>query len=504
MAGIEQIPMMGRLTQFNGAEQVTNALNAPIEAQARGFQSAQFTDAMLARAVQKGAESPQAWDAAMQEAAKNGVAEASEYIGKWNPLLVDRLSSTYAARTQNPAALGGGGARAAGGGIAGGGGAAAAPDNVDLYAAKPEQLKKSLEAIDMGLQLLQQPGLTYEDYQQGIERIKATGHPEAEKFRNILSELNFGPESVRGLYDKLKSGREQIAGRLTPETLGLPERTETYNATMSEAGPVVTTQPMGGGEPSFKFAPVGGSANPAFQPPPRTGGRSAGAADATLNEPTLRRMAEQYLAGDKSVFTNLGRGAQGAANVVALREMVGTVAEERGMKGGDIARVIGEFEGFKAGQRTMGNRSASVLMAATEAGKMANLVLETSDLVDRTDFPSLNSLLIAVRKGTGDPNVIKLNTAINSFINIYARAIAPTGQGATVSDKDHAREMLEQAYADGQVEGAIDIMLREIQLAKETPGEVKKTFGDQMGYGGGGTKEPAPQETNDKTPDWAR
>ena len=132
-----------------------------------------------------------------------------------------------------------------------------------------------------------------------------------------------------------------------------------------------------------------------------------------------------------------------------------------------------------------------------------SFVDNATELVDRLEA-SLNSLLIAVRKGTGDPNVIKLNTAINSFINIYARAIAPTGQGATVSDKDHAREMLEQAYADGQVEGAIDIMLREIQLAKETPGEVKKTFGDQMGYGGGGTKEPAPQETNDKTPDWAR
>ena len=273
MAGLEQIPMMGRLTQFSGADVATNALNAPLEHQARALQGQQFSDAMLARAVQIGAGSPEAWDAAMQKAAEQGVPEAAGFVGKWNPLTVDRMMSSLQGRTQAP---GGVGIEARGRGAAGGGIASAPPDNTDVYATTPDKLKSSLEAINMGLQLLSQPGLSVADYHAGIERIKnlrtatsPNGHPEAEKFKTILNDLNLAnPETadkaIRELRARLEGGREQIAQRLGPETLGLPERTEDVTTQMSEAGPINIRRPVGGGPASADFAPVRGDANPAF------------------------------------------------------------------------------------------------------------------------------------------------------------------------------------------------------------------------------------------------
>lgn len=490
MAGLEQIPMMGGLTQFSGADVATNVLNAPLERQARDLQGRQFSDAVLMRAVQMGGDSPEAWDAEMKKAAEQGVPEAAKFVGKWNPLTVDRLQQSLGARTQSASATGGARSQSpmAAGPMATPGIQGSGPGGAyNFDTLSKDILTRSYEGMGMFLDIMRSiPGeVSYNDFTSAIDFLKANGHPEAEQMRAAIpSELSFANKFsplIRGIRDT----REKLGQRLAPEQMGLPyqEPQPTYSSAVTEAGPMNVRTPIGGGPSSYEFPTISGKPNPAFLPQPRTGGRASGAADVTLNEQTLRRMAEQYLGGDRTVFQNLGRGAQGSANVVALREMVGTIGEERGLSGGDIARIIGEFEGFKAGQRSMGTRGANVLMAATEAGLMADIVTETSDAVDRTEFPNLNAVANAVSKGVGGVEVVKFNTALNSFINVYARAIAPSGQGPTVSDKEHAREMLNIAYSKGQVGGAIDIMLREIEAAKATPGKVKKEFGDQMGYG---------------------
>ena len=49
----------------------------------------------------------------------------------------------------------------------------------------------------------------------------------------------------------------------------------------------------------------------------------------TLSDEEKRSMAEQYLAGDKSVLQNLGRGVQGSSNLVALRGEIAKQAAEQ-------------------------------------------------------------------------------------------------------------------------------------------------------------------------------
>jgi hypothetical protein len=198
-----------------------------------------------------------------------------------------------------------------------------------------------------------------------------------------------------------------------------------------------------------------------------------------LTDQEARFMARQYLAGDKSVFQNLGRGQQGSENIVRLRRAAHAEAVSMGMKPEQIAAKMAEFEGIKAGERTLGTRTANIEMAVTEAQQMAPLALEASQKVDRTQYPSLNKVLLAAEKGTGDENVVRLGVATNSLVNIYARAINPTGV-PTVSDKEHARELLASAWSKGQYQAGVDQLMKELAAARKSPGIVRKEFSNAV------------------------
>jgi hypothetical protein len=153
-------------------------------------------------------------------------------------------------------------------------------------------------------------------------------------------------------------------------------------------------------------------------------------------------------------------------------------AKEKGMTGGDVAAKVAEFQGTKAAQRTAGTRSAIADMAVTEAQLMAPMALTASEKVDRTKSPMLNKVLLSLERGSGMPeeageDVIRFGIAVNSFINIYARAINPTGV-PTVSDKEHARELLSTSFSKGQFRAAMDQLNKEMSAAKASPMKVRK------------------------------
>lgn len=276
-----------------------------------------------------------------------------------------------------------------------------------------------------------------------------------------------GP-AARKYIDDLTALSRPAAKKITRERTDLGDRTRVDE--VDEAGRITkTTYEARGARPLSA----------------RAGGVGV---EPTLSPSTRRKMAEQYLAGDKSVMTNLGRGAQGAANVVALREAIADVADEMGMEGPDIALRMQEFMGLGAAQRALGTRTANFGIAKEEAYKMADLVTETSAMFPRTDFIPVNKALVAYEKNTGDVPVRQFGAAINSFINAYARAISPTG-APTVSDKDHARAMLSEADSHAAVQGVISILKREMEAAGAAPGTVKEQI--RSGFRGGAGKQPA-------------
>ncbi len=169
-----------------------------------------------------------------------------------------------------------------------------------------------------------------------------------------------------------------------------------------------------------------------------------------------------------SLPPGLARSAQGA-------KLVSEIMHEVPKGGGtseDLIANQAELVGLKAGQRTIGTKQAQIEMAVTEAKNMAPLALQASNAVDRSKYPTLNAALLAAEKGTGDENVVRLGVATNSLINIYARAINPTGV-ATVSDKDHARELLAAAWSKGQYQAGVDQLMKELAAAQKSPPQVR-------------------------------
>lgn len=226
---------------------------------------------------------------------------------------------------------------------------------------------------------------------------------------------------------------------------------------------------------------------------------AAGGAEPTLSPSTLQTMADQYLSGDKAVMQNLGRGAQGAANVVALREAIAEAARNKGLSGAEIAAKQSEFMGMNAAQRALGTRQANFGLAKSEAYEMADLITETSQNVSRTQFMPINKALNAYNTNTGGTEIREFGAALNSFINAYARAISPVGT-PTVSDKDHARAMLSTADSHEQVVAIMGQLKKEMEAAGRAPGVVKKeiregfTKDNQSSGSGAGAAKPKYQE----------
>ncbi|WP_155624953.1 hypothetical protein [Burkholderia vietnamiensis] len=194
--------------------------------------------------------------------------------------------------------------------------------------------------------------------------------------------------------------------------------------------------------------------------------------DAKFSPEDLKFLAEQARAGDTSVYQNLGRGAQGAKNIIALRREVMRQEREAGGTGADIAAANAGFQGEKAAARTGATRAANIGMAVAEAQKTFPLVREASAALPRTEFPGVNRAMQAAQTGTGDPRVVALGTALNTSVNAYARAISPTGV-PTVSDKEHARELLSTASTPEQLNAVLSMMEKEMAAARQAPAEVQ-------------------------------
>lgn len=184
-------------------------------------------------------------------------------------------------------------------------------------------------------------------------------------------------------------------------------------------------------------------------------------------------MARQAWAGDTSVFQNIGRGSQGSENIKIIRKAMVDYARANNKTPEELAAKNAEFFGIKAGERTAGIRSANVEIAVSEAQNIMPIALQASEKVDRTKYPNINSVLQAAQKGTGDEDVVRLASATNALINVYSRAISVTGT-PTVSDKDHAREIIDKAYSKGQYKAVLDIMKQEMEAARKAPGQVRQ------------------------------
>jgi hypothetical protein len=209
-----------------------------------------------------------------------------------------------------------------------------------------------------------------------------------------------------------------------------------------------------------------------------------GDTEASLDGDTLGMMAKQYLRGDKSVLQNLGRGAQGSANLVALRKAITTEAKAQGLGGEDIAARMADFQGQTAGLRTANTISARIENAAAEAAQLAPLALSASEKVVRSGFLPFGRAQVMFNNQTNDPALNEFATANIGLATAYAGAMARGGK-ATVSDNEHARELLSTAKSHEAYKAIVNQMLQEIAAAQRAPKQVREGLrGEVSGKGG--------------------
>ena len=218
-----------------------------------------------------------------------------------------------------------------------------------------------------------------------------------------------------------------------------------------------------------------------------------------LGQDAIDTMAEQYLSGDKSVMQGLGRGAQGSQTIAQVRAAIARKAKAAGMSGRDIAAQMADFSGVMASERSTGTRIAAIEIAATEAQKLAPLAVQASDALPRAGWVPFAKAEQAVRNGTNDVRLRRFVTANNGLVNTYARAVSPSG-APTVSDKEHARELLNTAMDQNSYRAVVQQMMKEIEQAKAAPRQVRNELRQNVGgnYRGGGAAMPR-TATNPKT-----
>lgn len=234
--------------------------------------------------------------------------------------------------------------------------------------------------------------------------------------------------------------------------------------------------------------------------------QAGGAGGGALDQGTLSQMADQYIAGDKSVLQGLGYGNAGAANRAALRtaisqkEMDRATAEFQQAHGGrlptdaekeelsqDIGRKlaigIAEYGGLQQAERTGFGRVAQLTIGAQEAKQFTPLALAASDKVDRTQFPTFNKAQLAVMEGTGNEDVINFVEANVALIDAYAQVIGRGNAQLTDAARNQATNLLNTNWSKGQYRTAVAAINREINAALRAPQEMLQTF--RQGFAGG-------------------
>lgn len=226
--------------------------------------------------------------------------------------------------------------------------------------------------------------------------------------------------------------------------------------------------------------------------------KQAGSEMGNLGPEDANFMADQYLAGDKSVMVGLGRGAQGAKNIIAVRHAIKERATQRGMDPAGIAATLAEYQGTVAGERTLGTRTANVEMAGSEAASLAELARTASNNLPRGSFVPANTAIQMYQAGTSNKEIGKFAAANLSFANVYARAISPTGI-PTWHDKEHALGILSTATSPESYSGVVDQLQQEIAAARKSPGTVRDEFRHSITSAPGGSlgnpAGPAPART---------
>lgn len=139
-------------------------------------------------------------------------------------------------------------------------------------------------------------------------------------------------------------------------------------------------------------------------------------------------------------------------------------------------------KGSAAEETAVGRRAGGIALAVQEAHDTIPNVMALAEQNAGKGYATWNAIENKWKVEKGDPGFAEYVQQMNALVNIYGRAV--NGGNATVSDKEHARDMLNPNMPLSAVRGAIKGFTREIDIAEQAPGKIRaKMRGEDQGGG---------------------
>lgn len=202
------------------------------------------------------------------------------------------------------------------------------------------------------------------------------------------------------------------------------------------------------------------------------GDESAGLSEQYVTDQTYKKNVDYWaslIAQGGTLPPRFAQSGSGKKMMPDILNVVPTIGK------GDSREMLAnqvDLTGQKSEARAVGTRSAAVEMAAGEAREMMPILTQASEAFKRTGYQPINRVLKSYQDNTGSVESRNFGAALNTFINVYARAVSPSGV-ATVSDKDHAREVLSTADSHEQLIGLLKVLDQEMVAAQNAPRRVR-------------------------------
>ena len=264
-------------------------------------------------------------------------------------------------------------------------------------------------------------------------------------------------------------------------------------ASMDESGNVITKDALGNttainpaAVKAAKAVPVIENGKEVIRPVNLGNGKTR--TERKLSDGTWENLGESSQKDVKPIEEPAPEFSEAAINNAAARYNIDGTLPPMGMgKGGATARSLilnraAELAGNTSGtdQRVaqlttkadtstlLQLRKTKTMIKAFEemANKNADIALEMSDKVDRSGTPVVNRWFLAANnKIAGDVDTATFNTAVNVFVNEYAKIMSGSMGNTPVSDsaRKEAHEILNTAQTPAQLRANIKLLQREMQ-----------------------------------------
>lgn len=194
----------------------------------------------------------------------------------------------------------------------------------------------------------------------------------------------------------------------------------------------------------------------------------------TLSDKAVGEMVDRFLAGDASVTQNMGRGNQGAANLVKFQNVLAEKMDQQGISGADQAFAMAQFKALTATLRTVGTAEGRILLGRTELQALIPVALQASKDLPRSSYPTANAVIQAAQTGTGDPRVRKLALSLQALKSAYSQVLVRGG-----ATTDSARAAADELFSTRDPESVIETAFQQVQVEADAVAATPKSV---MGF----------------------